>query len=47
MNYRVVLLFSILIIVIGVFGLLTNNKDDKKDLITNTTNVISYHQCDQ
>lgn len=41
MNYRVVLLFSILIIVIGVFGLLTNNKDDKKDLITNATNVIS------
>ncbi|WP_207144676.1 hypothetical protein [Candidatus Williamhamiltonella defendens] len=41
MNYRVVLLFSILIIVIGVFGLLTNNKDNKKDLITNATNVIS------
>ncbi|WP_174889282.1 hypothetical protein [Candidatus Williamhamiltonella defendens] len=41
MNYRVVLLFSILIIVIGVFGLLTNNKDDKKDLITNDTNVIN------
>lgn len=41
MNYRVVFLFSILIIVIGAFGLLSNNKEDKNDLLTRATDVIS------
>ncbi|WP_187312857.1 hypothetical protein [Candidatus Williamhamiltonella defendens] len=44
MNYIVVLLSFICIIVICAVGLLTNNKEDKKDLITNTTNVISENK---